>query len=64
MPRVFGAAQVDEVVCRRVIEVTTLLRPPPALLTPAMLLRVFRASRQGTDGVPAAVPVEREPVAA
>lgn len=47
MPHVFRAAQVDKAVCLRVIEVTTLLRPPPALLTPAMLARVFRASTLG-----------------
>jgi 2-polyprenyl-6-methoxyphenol hydroxylase-like FAD-dependent oxidoreductase len=64
MPRVFRAAQVDEAVCRRVIEVTTLLRPPPALLTPAMVAKVFRASRKAPAPAPAAVPTEREPVAA
>ena len=64
MPRVFRAAQVDEAVCRRVIEVTTLLRPPPALLTPAMVAKVFRASRQAPAPAPAAVPTEREPMAA
>jgi 2-polyprenyl-6-methoxyphenol hydroxylase-like FAD-dependent oxidoreductase len=62
MPHVFHAAQVDDAVCLRVIEVTTLLKPPPALLTPAMLLRVFRASRRAP--APAAVPIEREPLAA
>ena len=63
MPRVFRAAQVDEAVCLRVIEVTTLLRPPPALLTPAMLVRVVRASRRPPAPAPA-VAREREPVAA
>lgn len=65
MPHVFRAAQVDQAVCLRAIEVTTLLRPPPALLTPAMLVRVFRASRKAAP-TPAsvAVPTEREPVAA
>ena len=64
MPHVFKAAQVDDAVCLRVIEVTTLLRPPPALLTPAMLVKVFRASRRVPAPAPAAVPAEREPVAA
>ncbi|HET7721783.1 MAG TPA: hypothetical protein VFK43_17575 [Acidimicrobiales bacterium] len=64
MPHVFKAAQVDEAVCLRVIEVTTLLRPPPALLTPAMLLRVFRASRRVPAAAPVAAPAAREPVAA
>lgn len=64
MPRVFRAAQVDEAVCRRVIEVTTLLRPPPALLTPAMVAKVFRASRQALAPAPTPLPTEREPVAA
>lgn len=64
MPHVFKAAQVDEAVCLRVIEVTTLLRPPPALLTPAMLLRVFRTSRRVPAAAPVAAPAAREPVAA
>jgi 2-polyprenyl-6-methoxyphenol hydroxylase-like FAD-dependent oxidoreductase len=64
MPHVFHAAQVDDAVCLRLIEVTTLLKPPPALLTPAMLVRVFRASRRVPAPAPAAVPVDREPVAA
>ena len=51
MPRVFRAASVDEAVCRRVIEVTTLLRPPPA------------PSRRPPAPAPA-VAREREPVAA
>jgi len=45
IPHVFRAAQVDEAVCLRVIEVTTLLRKPPALLTPRMMVKVFRARR-------------------
>ena len=64
LPRVFRAAQVDETVCLRVIEVTSLLRPPPALLTPAMLVRVFRASRRVPASPPAVVAAEQEPVAA
>ena len=64
MPQVFKAAQVDEAVCLRVIEVTTLLRPPPALLTPAMLVKVFRAARRVPAPAPAPVPAEREALAA
>ena len=64
MPRVFRAARVDEAVCLRVIEVTTLLRPPPALLTPAMMVRVLRVARRAPALAPVAVPTEREPVAA
>lgn len=54
MPHVFRASQVSEPVALRVIEVTTLLRPPPALLTPRMLASVFRASRRAGRIVPAA----------
>jgi 2-polyprenyl-6-methoxyphenol hydroxylase-like FAD-dependent oxidoreductase len=64
MPHVFHAAQVDDAVCLRVIEVTTLLRPPPALLTPAMMVRVLRASRRLPAPAPAAVPAAPETVAA
>jgi hypothetical protein len=63
IPHVFRAAQVDEAVCLRVIEVTTLLRKPPALLTPRMMLKVFRAARKAPAGV-APAPAERESVAA
>ena len=42
------------------IEVTTLLRPPPTLLTPAMLLKVLRAYRQVPAPAPVSVPAERE----
>ena len=68
MPHVFRAAGVDEKVCLRLIEVTSLLRPPPALLTPAMLLAVLRAGRRARRRTPAAsttpTPLEREPLAA
>lgn len=63
MPHVFHAARVDAAVCLRVIEVTSLLRPPPALLTPAMMLRVFRASRRRPAPIDVRPP-HREPVAA
>jgi 2-polyprenyl-6-methoxyphenol hydroxylase-like FAD-dependent oxidoreductase len=49
MAHVFRASQVDEEVCLRVIEVTTLLLPPQALLTPRMMAAVFRASRTAVD---------------
>ncbi|HJV08153.1 MAG TPA: FAD-dependent monooxygenase [Acidimicrobiales bacterium] len=64
MASVFRASQVSETVAMRVIEVTTLLRPPPALLTPAMLVRVFRASRKAARVVPATPQPVRQPVAA
>ncbi|HTJ74134.1 MAG TPA: FAD-dependent monooxygenase [Acidimicrobiales bacterium] len=46
MPRVFLATQVSDDVCRRFIEVSALLKPPPALLTPAMIVKVLVASRR------------------
>lgn len=64
IPRVFRAAQVSEDVCLRVIEVTTLLRPPPALLTPAMMVKVFRANRRAPAPVEAPATAEKEPVSA
>jgi hypothetical protein len=45
-PRVFLATQVSDDVCRRFIEVSALLKPPPALLTPAMIVKVLVASRR------------------
>ena len=51
MPRVFRASQVDQAVALRVIEVTSLMRPPQSLLGPRMLAAVFRASRR-TAGAP------------
>jgi len=65
MPHVFRAAQVDRDVCLRVIEVTCLLKPPPALLTPRMLVKVFRAARRlPAAPVAAPTPTERDSVAA
>jgi 2-polyprenyl-6-methoxyphenol hydroxylase-like FAD-dependent oxidoreductase len=64
MPHVFRASQVSEKVALRVIEVTALLRPPPALLTPAMLVAVFRASRQAARTPQATPEPVRQPVAA
>ncbi len=42
----FRASRVSEEVCLRLIEVTALLRPPLALLSPAMVRKVRRAARQ------------------
>ena len=64
MPHVFRASQVSEQVALRVIEVTSLMRPPQSLVTPRMLLAVFRASRQATrTPQPVLVPVP-QPLAA
>jgi 2-polyprenyl-6-methoxyphenol hydroxylase-like FAD-dependent oxidoreductase len=61
MPYVFRAS---ETVALRVIEVTTLLRPPQSLLTPRMMVAVFRASRRVARSGQAAPVVERQPLAA
>jgi 2-polyprenyl-6-methoxyphenol hydroxylase-like FAD-dependent oxidoreductase len=45
MAKVMQAAQVSEDVCRRLLEVTALLRPARDLLTPAMVVKVRRAAR-------------------
>lgn len=55
MADVLRASRVSEEVCLRLVEVTTLLRPPFALLTPAMVRKVRRAARQP---VPTAVVTE------
>jgi 2-polyprenyl-6-methoxyphenol hydroxylase-like FAD-dependent oxidoreductase len=61
MAKVLRAAQVSEEVCRRFLEVTSLLRPPRDLLTPAMIAKVRRAARQAPPAVPApALENERE----
>ena len=61
MPYVFRASQVSEEVCQRVIEVTALLRPPPALLTPKMVAKVFLAARlAGTTATPQGAPARAE----
>jgi hypothetical protein len=41
---VHRATQVDAEVCRTFLTVMNLLAPPSALMTPRMLLRVFRAN--------------------
>ncbi len=64
MRHAFRASQVSEKVAMRVIEVTTLLRPPPALLTPAMLVTVLRASRRAARMAPAAPRPVRQALAA
>jgi 2-polyprenyl-6-methoxyphenol hydroxylase-like FAD-dependent oxidoreductase len=63
MPRVFRASQVSEAVARRVIEVTSLLRPPPSLFTPAMVARILVASRRAAPAA-TGVPVAAYPAAA
>ena len=43
------AATHDTVVARTFFEVTGMLKPPTALLTPAMVRRVLRGSRRPAD---------------
>ena len=57
MVKVMKASQVSAEVSQRLLEVTCLLRPPQALLTPAMMVKVGRAVRR------ASVPVAVAPVA-
>jgi len=64
IPHVFQAAQVSDDVCVRLIEVTTLLRPPPALLMPAMLVKVFRSSRRAAGLAGATPRPKHQPVPA
>ena len=64
MRHAFRASQVSEKVAMRVIEVTTLLRPPPALVTPPMVVAVLRASRRARRMAPAASQPVRQVVAA
>jgi 2-polyprenyl-6-methoxyphenol hydroxylase-like FAD-dependent oxidoreductase len=45
MARVLRASQVSEEICLRLVEVTTLLRPPRDLMTPAMVAKVRRTIR-------------------
>ncbi len=45
MAKVLQASRVSEEVCLRLVEVTALLRPPLALMTPAMVVKVRRAAR-------------------
>ncbi len=45
MAKVLQASQVSEEICLRLLEVTTLLRPPRDLLTPAMIVKVNRIVR-------------------
>jgi 2-polyprenyl-6-methoxyphenol hydroxylase-like FAD-dependent oxidoreductase len=54
MRRVQRAAQHDLKVTRTLLEVTGLLRPPTALLRPALVARAVRAGRRGRD-----VPIRR-----
>ncbi len=57
MAKVLRASRVSEEVCLRLVEVTTLLRPPFALMTPAMIMKVRRAAR---IEVPPALVVDRQ----
>jgi len=61
MGDVLRASRVSEEVCLRLVEVTALLRPPFALLTPAMVRKVRRAARQP---VPPVAVMEPQDVAA
>lgn len=45
MAKVLQASQVSEEICLRLLEVTTLLRPPRDLLTPVMIVKVNRIVR-------------------
>jgi 2-polyprenyl-6-methoxyphenol hydroxylase-like FAD-dependent oxidoreductase len=56
MQRVLRASHSDPVVLTRFREVTNLLRPPAALITPAIALRVLRASRKAPAPVAVRVP--------
>ena len=49
MERLMVAATHDSVVARAFYEVTGMLKPPTALLTPAMVRRVLRGSRRTAD---------------
>jgi 2-polyprenyl-6-methoxyphenol hydroxylase-like FAD-dependent oxidoreductase len=49
MERLLRAAAHDKVVARAFLEVTGMIRPLPALLTPAMVRRVLRGSRRAPD---------------
>jgi 2-polyprenyl-6-methoxyphenol hydroxylase-like FAD-dependent oxidoreductase len=60
MRRVLLAAQRDELVAGRFVEVTNLLRPPASLLAPAVALRALRAPRV-RPAVPAQPVHEQEP---
>jgi 2-polyprenyl-6-methoxyphenol hydroxylase-like FAD-dependent oxidoreductase len=62
MAKVLKASQVFEDVCQRLLEVTCLLRPPVALMTPAMMLKVRTAARRASGAV--AQVEERRPLVA
>ena len=49
MANVLRASQVSEEICLRLLEVTTLLRPPRDLMTPAMAAKVHRITRRLTS---------------
>ncbi|MDQ4068199.1 MAG: hypothetical protein M3203_01770, partial [Actinomycetota bacterium] len=52
MTKVLRASQVSEEVCLRLLEVTTLLRPPRDLMTPAMIAKVHRIARHMAPPAP------------
>ncbi len=52
MAKVLRASQVSEEVCLRLLEVTTLLRPPRDLMTPAMIAKVHRIVRGMAPATP------------
>jgi 2-polyprenyl-6-methoxyphenol hydroxylase-like FAD-dependent oxidoreductase len=54
MAKALRASQVSQEVCQRLLEVTTLLRPPRDMMTPAMVALVRRTVRN--MGTPAAAP--------
>jgi 2-polyprenyl-6-methoxyphenol hydroxylase-like FAD-dependent oxidoreductase len=51
--RVLAAAAHDPVVAARFLRVTAFLLKPPMLMTPPMMVRVFRGSRRPAPAVPA-----------
>lgn len=56
MPSVLRAGQVSEDVARRFIEVTSLIRPPSALMTPRLIAKVLLANRRVATVPPVTVP--------
>lgn len=51
MAKVLRASRVSEQICLRLVEVTSLVRPPFALMTPAMVAKVWWAQRRVTPFV-------------
>jgi hypothetical protein len=63
MAKALKASQVSEEVCQRLLEVTCLLRPPFALMTPAMIVKVRKAARRAGE-TPVTAEERRQLVAA